>query len=161
MGQVNPRLHEPAAPHPVAPQNPNEFDRGVRHGIDLAMQQQDRMMAEARRNALVAAQSEPHLIMARKGGFDQGFAAGMQAAQKSAAGKDSQFTYADMEKARRRGFEEGKAASKGNGIPNVDEASMRKKMVDEMLESCRVIAESNPNMAPGVNAVRHKIKKLA
>ena len=37
----------------------------------------------------------------------------------------------------------------------------RHQLVSEMLEQCRVISESNPNMAPGVNAVRHRIKKLA
>jgi len=29
-----------------------------------------------------------------------------------------------------------------------------------VLNECKVIADSNPNMAPGVNAVRHRVRKL-
>ena len=125
----------------------------------MAATQQGRVLAEVRREALVAAHSEPFMQMARRGGFDEGFAAGMQASQKAAAPKDAQFTYVDVEKARQRGFAEGKSA--GSGIPNVDEARIRRKQLDEMLEDCRTIAESNPSMAPAVNAVRHMIKKRA
>ena len=158
----NPRqiYHEPIpSQHAVQ----SEFDRGVQIGLEMAMSQHGRVVAEARREALVAAQSEPYLMMARRGGFDEGFAAGMQASQRAAAPEGSRFTYADVEAARRRGFNEGRSAAPSSGIPNVDEASIRKKMVDEMLQECRVISESNPNMAPGpfVNAVRHRVKKLA
>lgn len=160
-----PRIHEAAAPHPIAgyrvQDDGSDFDRGVQHGIELAMQQQGRIVAEARREALVAVHSDPYLLMARRGGYDEGFAAGMQAAQRASAPRGSQFTYADVENARRRGFEEGRSATTQGGIPRVDESAMRRKIVDEMLEDCRVIAESNPNMAPGVNAVRHRIKKRA
>ena len=104
--------------------------------------------------------------MARRGGFDEGFAAGMQAAQRASAPKDAQFTYADVEKARRRGFEEGKSAAAGrsqSGIPNVDKSAIRKKAIDDMLENCRVIAESNPNMTSEafMKAVRQRSKKIA
>lgn len=152
---------------PVMPQGqrfsiPSEFDRGVEQGIAMAMQQHGRLMAEAKRNALVAAQQEPSLLMARRGGYEEGFNAGMQAAQKASAPKNAQFTYTDLERARRRGFEEGqaKAAQQSRGIPDVNEKAIRKKLVDEMLEQCRVIAESNPNMASGVKAVRRQIGKL-
>ena len=154
MGAPQEREHEVAAAHPM----PGEFERGMQHGIEMAMGQQGRVLAEVRREALVAAHSEPYLVMARRGGFDEGFNAGMQAAQRAEAPKTAQFTYADVEGARRRGYDEGRAASAG--IPNVNESSVRKKMVDDMLESCRVISESNESMAPGVNAVRHMIKKL-
>ena len=135
-----------------------EFDRGVQYGIALAQGHQQRALAEVRRNALVAAHSEPYLLMARRGGFEQGFAAGMQAAQKAGAGDRGKFTYTyqDLENARRRGVDEG-LTRKG---PD-DSSSIRKKLVDEMVEQCRIIAESNPAMAPGVNAVRHRLKKLA
>lgn len=141
------------------------FELGIQRGLELAAQQQGRVLAEVRREALVAAQSEPYLLMARRGGFDEGFAAGMQAAQRAAAPKDAQFTYADVEKARRRGYEEGKSSARRSrsGIPNVDEASVRKKAIDDMLENCRVIAESNPNMTSDafMKAVRQRSKKIA
>lgn len=171
------RLYRFAQARQAAPQNPrqiypehasehavqSDFDRGVQIGMQTAMNQQGRVFAEARREALVAAQSEPYLMMARRGGFDEGFAAGMQAAQRASAPEGSRFTYADVEAARRRGFNEGRSAAPSAGIPNVDEASVRKKLIDEMLQEVRVISESNPNMAPGpfVNAVRHRVKKLA
>ncbi len=145
-------VYETAVPRSM----PDEFDRAVQHGIEMA---RGRILAEVRREALVAAHSEPYLVMARRGGFDEGFNAGMQAAQRAEAPKAAQFTYTDVESARRRGYAEGKAAS--TGIPNVDEVSVRRKMLDGMLQDCRVIAESNPSMAPGVNAVRHLIKKRA
>jgi len=131
----------------------------------MAMQQHGRVVAEVRREALVAVHSDPYLLMARRGGFDEGFAAGMQAAQRAEAPKGAQFTYADVEKARRRGFEEGRSAAprQQGGIPNVDEARVRKKAVDDMLENCRVIAESNPNMdsTSFLKAVRQRSKKIA
>jgi len=33
-------------------------------------------------------------------------------------------------------------------------------MIDKMVEECRVIAESNPSMAPAAKAIRHRIKKI-
>lgn len=143
------------------PQDRSSFDRGVRQGIQIAMMQQGRIVADARRAALVAAQNEPYMQMARQGGYDQGYAAGLlqsSGGTPSSSSKDAQFTYMDVENARQRGYAEGRTAG---GIPNVDAKSVRKKMVDEMLEKCRVISESNPNMAPGVNAVRHMIKKIS
>ena len=133
----------------------------------MAMRQQGRMVAEVRRESLVAVHSDPYLLMARRGGYDEGFSAGMQAAQRASAPKDSQFTYVDVENARRRGFEEGRSASvsasRSSGIPNVDSAAVRKKAVDDMLESCRVIAESNPNMdsTSFFKAVQQRSKKIA
>jgi len=62
----------------------------------------------------------------------------------------------------RRGYNDGLAAGRSQAPSRggVDRAAVRDEMRREMLEQCRVIAESNPNMAPGVNAVRHRIKKL-
>ncbi len=54
-----------------------------------------------------------------------------------------------------RGFQAGRLSA-----PPIPAAASRKEMVDLMLNECKIIAESNPNMKPGVNAVRHRIKKL-
>lgn len=148
----------------IVQQQISEFDRGVQHGLHLARQQQDRFSAEARREALVAAQGTPYLIMARRGGFDEGFAAGMRAAQSAAGQKSAQFTYADVEAARRRGFEEGRSTTSQvqRAAPSMSETSIRQKAVEDMLESCRVIAESNPNMNSEsfLKAVRQRSKKI-
>lgn len=74
-----------------------------------------------------------------------------------------------LERARMQGYAQGVVAGRAiaaqeNTKPAQmrpeDIAAIRKKMQDDMLEECRVISESNPNMAPGVNAVRHRIRKL-
>lgn len=58
------------------------------------------------------------------------------------------------------GFAAGRAAAPQQSATPANEQAIRSKMREEMLERCRVIAESNPQMAAGVNAVRHMIKKL-
>lgn len=99
--------------------------------------------------------------------FEAGYAAGMRAAHghptaNKYSGK-THYTYLDLEDARRRGFEEGRAADRGPARPGtVDAAAIRKKAIDDMLENCRVIAESNPNMTSEAffKAVQHRSKKV-
>ena len=129
-----------------------------------------RIYEEARQRAFREAARGPYLAAARqKGyheGYDVGFREGEHAGLVKAADIDQFFTYSDVEGARRDGFQEGvfvgraqaKASEKARrGEP---EQFDRKKLIDEMLDQCHIIAESNPNMAPGVKAVRHRIKKL-
>lgn len=59
-----------------------------------------------------------------------------------------------------RGFQAGRLSAPQPTITPVNMAAVRQQMIDEMLNECKVIGESNPNMKPGVNAVRHRIKKL-
>lgn len=64
-----------------------------------------------------------------------------------------------QEQSYQRGYNAGMAAAgsvKQAPVTDFD----RQKLIDEMLNECKVIAESNPNMKAGVNAVRHRIKKL-
>jgi len=73
-----------------------------------------------------------------------------------------------LESARMRGYAQGVVAGRALAaqeirqpqVPATEIAAIRQKMRDDMLEQCRVISESNPGMAPGVNAVRHMVKKL-
>jgi hypothetical protein len=74
-----------------------------------------------------------------------------------------------LEHARMRGYAQGVVAGRALAaqevqhpqVPAAEIASIRQKMRDDMLEQCRVISESNPGMSPGVNAVRHLVKKLS
>lgn len=142
----------------------SEFDLGVKYGISIVREQQAREYAEVRREALVAAKGSPYFALARRGGFEEGFAAGMKAAQNPGQ-KGTQFTYADVESARRRGYEEGRStvSAQRNTTLSADESSIRKRAIEDMLESCRVIAESNPNMNSDsfLKAVRQRSKKIA
>jgi hypothetical protein len=73
-----------------------------------------------------------------------------------------------LENARMHGYAQGVVAGKALAaqevrqpqVPATEIAAIRKTMRDDLVEQCRVISESNPGMAPGVNAVRHMIKKL-
>jgi len=73
-----------------------------------------------------------------------------------------------LEHARMRGYAQGVVAGKALAsqevrqpqVPATEIAAIRQTMRDDLVEQCRVISESNPGMAPGVNAVRHMIKKL-
>jgi hypothetical protein len=145
-------------PHQVA------FESGLRHGMMLSAAQQRQAIHAAQQHALaLVSQNETRMARASQQGFDRGYAAGIAAnrgAQQPAAPKNSSgtYTYEDVEAARKRGYSAGQQAVKPSSGAN--ESSIRKKMVEEMVEQCRVIAESNPQMAPGVKAVRHMIKKL-
>jgi len=130
----------------------------------LSAAQQRHAVHAAQQHALaVVNQNETRIARASQQGFDRGYAAGMAAnrgTQQPAAPKNSSgtYTYEDVETARKRGYSAGQQAVRSPSGEN--ESSIRKKMVEEMVEQCRVIAERNPQMAPGVKAVRHMIKKL-
>lgn len=74
----------------------------------------------------------------------------------------------ELERARMDGYAQGVVAGRNlaqqefrpSGPSPQEMARVRQEMREAMLEECRVIAESNPNMAPGVNAVRHRIRKI-
>ena len=133
------------------------FNAGVDAGVRMASRQQGRMLAETERHMLARVHEEPFMVVARQSGYDRGVAAGMKQAAVAGGSKSAPgFSYTDVEDARRRGYADGRATTAGAANNGVS----RQKMVDDMLEQCRIIAESNPNMAPGVNAVRHRIKKL-
>ena len=132
------------------------LNTGIAIGVQMATERAKRPSSAREQVDLARINREPFMAMARHNGFEAGFAAGMKAAQKAEAPKAERFTYSDVENARRRGFQEGKSSAS----TSIDSKAVRSRIRDEMLEQCRVIAESNPNMAPGVNAVRHRIKKI-
>lgn len=77
-------------------------------------------------------------------------------------------TAQQLDRARMQGYAQGVVAGRALAnqeriqpqVPAAEISAIRKKMQDDMLEQCRVISESNPSMAPGVNAVRHRIRKI-
>lgn len=143
----NPRRIEPRVePDDVDPAR-EAYERGLRQGMQIAsMQQVQKTMA-------IVGRVESTIARAQQEAFDRGYRAAARVGPEKAG---SAYTYADIEAARSKGFEAGRKSS----APVPSESAIKKKLVDQMIEECRVIAESNPNMAPGVNAVRHRIKKL-
>lgn len=96
--------------------------------------------------------------------FKEGFAAGKeqatqiahrwanQAASEAAAAAKSHWY--------QRGLREGRlSAPKPPPMQAVNEKSLRKKFFDEALDDCHIIGESNPQMKPAANAIRHRLKK--
>lgn len=99
--------------------------------------------AEAERAAMqrVAILREREEAVAKRAAYERGFLAGAYSAQSVT----------------------GRPQPKVEHTPAVvDESSIRQKIVDEMLESCRVIAESNPNMDSKsfLKAVKQRSKKI-
>lgn len=69
----------------------------------------------------------------------------------------------DVERARIRGYEQGFAAGKSAVAPKpqgINKSAALQEFLSKASDACRVIAESNPNMAPGVNAVKRQISKI-
>lgn len=118
-------------------------------------------------DAEMAARRAEEVSRARRSGYQNGYMDGVTAGR-AMAGHQQQaaggFSYADIESARASGYAAGAAAAASNAhrhAPSTpDVASVRAKLISEMEEQCRVIAESNPGMAPGVKAVKRQIGKL-
>jgi len=155
------RRPPPPPQHPEVDPHQQAFESGLRHGMELSARQHHQALQAAQNQAIaLASHAESRIARAQREAFDRGYSAGMRAAPSQPQEKDtkSNYTFSDRQAARERGRAEGRReVAKSQGA---DEASIRKKMIDEMVEQCRVISESNPNMASGVNAVRHRIKKL-
>lgn len=147
------------------------FMEGYNNAISDYDRNKARIYEEARQRAFREAARGPYLAVVRQAGYregyDVGFREGERAGVMKAAEVDQFFTYSDVENARRDGFAEGVFAGRTQAKANEKarrgepESFDRNKLIDEMLDQCKIIAESNPNMAPGVKAVRHRIKKLA
>jgi len=143
----------------------SEFELGIQRGLQMAdRRMQERMVTRhvAVRPAII---QEPGARPAPLGGFVEGFNAGVRAAQLAGgarADNSGQYSYSDLENARRRGFVDGQNAATITKPAIADESSIRKKAIDDMLENCRVVAESNPNMTSEafLKAVRHRSKKI-
>lgn len=107
------------------------------------------------------ARQKPFMALAHQNGFKEGYEVGYgEGFQKGKlAIPKNQFNYKDLELARQRGFDDGYAAGRAKVAGEGDSAT-RNTVLGEVLHECDVISQSNPNMAPGVNAVRHRVKKL-
>jgi len=135
------------------------FESGFSHGMKIASMQQRQLLHE--QALAIGARSEQRMLSARNQGYDNGYRAGLAAAAqarpepKNSTGTGT-YTYSDVEAARARGYEAGKRVAPAASAPS--EKSIRDKIFKQ-LEEQRVVAESNPNMAPGVNAFMRMARK--
>jgi len=137
----------------AAPRRDRGFDeeRHYQRGYQAAMKnlasQREQIFESGYQRALVAAQEERR------------YAASETREQIRIA--QQQAYHAGLAQGQAAGYRRGMQQAASTTPAPVDVASLRRKMVNEMLDQCKIISESNPNMAPGVNAVRHRIKKLS
>lgn len=146
------------------------FMEGYNTAIGDYERNKSRIYEEARQRAFREAARGPYLAVARQKGYQEGYGDGYKEGERAgmvkASDVDEFYTRADVSNARREGFNEGvftgraqaRASQKARG--GESEEFDREKVIEEMLDQCKIISESNPGMAPGVNAVRHRIKKL-
>jgi hypothetical protein len=89
-------------------------------------------------------------------GYDKGRSVALQEAHQWAAQSAQKAEAAARNKWYQQGLREGREQAPVR-TASVD----RKALIDEVLMECRVIGESNPQMNPAMNALRHRLKKLA
>lgn len=95
-------------------------------------------------------------------GFDRGRNVALQEAHQWAAQSAHRAEEAAKNKWYQKGLREGREMARRT-MPKpaqADPTAVRKKMMDQVLAECRVIGESNPQMNPAMNALRHRLKKL-
>jgi len=94
-------------------------------------------------------------------GYDKGRQIALQEAHRWAAQSAERAEVAARNKWYQQGLREGRASAVKTAAPSpVDRAAVRREQMDEVLQECRVIGESNPGMNPAMNALRHRLKKL-
>lgn len=134
------------------------YESGLNQGMRIAsMQYRENLHHQA---LAIGARSEQRMASVRSQGYDSGYSAGLRAGMASSPEQKNStgtYTYSDVEAARARGFEAGKRVAPTASAPS--EKSMRDKIFKQLEEQQRVIAESNPNMAPGVNAFMRMVRK--
>jgi flagellar biosynthesis/type III secretory pathway protein FliH len=138
------------------------FDKGFQKAQERFVIERSRIISDAERRAMEMARKKPFMAMAHRNGYNEGYEIGYgKGFQKGqlAVPKNS-FSYKDLEHARQRGYDEGFAAGRTRMAGDPEPDGVRNTVIDEVLNECKIIADSNPNMAPGVNAVRHRVRKL-
>lgn len=94
-------------------------------------------------------------------GYDRGRNIALQEAHQWAAQSAQRAEMAAKNKWYQKGLREGRdMARRTMQQPTVDPKEARRQMMDSVLQECRVIGESNPQMNPAMNALRHRLKKI-
>lgn len=138
------------------------FDKGFQKAQERFVVERKKIISETEQRAMKAARTKPFMALAHQNGYNEGYEVGYGTGFENgqlAIPKNS-FSYKDLEQARQRGFDEGYAAGRTKMAGDPEPTGTRNAVIDEVLQECKVIADSNPNMAPGVNAVRHRVRKL-
>lgn len=138
------------------------FDKGFQKAQERFVVERRQITSDANKTAMKAARKKPFMALAHRNGYNEGYEVGYQSGYQKGqlAVPKNNFTYKDVEQARQRGYDEGFQAGRTRMAGDPEPSGVRNKVLDEVLNECKVIADSNPNMAPGVNALRHRVRKL-
>lgn len=90
-------------------------------------------------------------------GLQQAYDSGFIEGRRSGMSNANTIARTQAAEAFQRGLQQGRASAPQS--QPVDNAALRQSYYDEVLTDCRVIGESNPQMNPGMNALRHLLKK--
>lgn len=92
-------------------------------------------------------------------GYERGRGIALQEAQQWAAQSAHRAATAAKTEWYQRGIREGRAQT-SIAAPATEAKAIRAKVLDDVLQECKVIGDSAPPMNPAMNALRHRIKKL-
>lgn len=92
-------------------------------------------------------------------GYDRGRTVALQEAHQWAAQSAQRAEVAAKSKWYQKGLREGRQMAQ-LATTTADPQAARGKLMESVLQECRVIGESNPQMNPAMNALRHRLKKI-
>ena len=92
-------------------------------------------------------------------GYDKGRNIALQEAHQWAAQSAQRAEVAAKSKWYQKGLREGRQMAQ-LATTTGDPQAARGKLMESVLQECRVIGESNPQMNPAMNALRHRLKKI-
>ncbi len=92
-------------------------------------------------------------------GYDKGRNVALQEAHQWAAQSAQRAEMAAKSTWYQKGLREGREMAQ-KSLATADPKAARGKLMDQVLQECRVIGESNPQMNPAMNALRHRLKKI-
>lgn len=136
------------------------FDKGYQKAQERYIAEQQQLIVETERRAMEKAKQKPFMVLAHQNGYNEGYEVGYEKGFQKGQLVTPKFSYKDLEQARQRGFDDGYRAGCSKSESHAGSSATRNTVLDEVIKECDVIAQSNPNMAPGVNAVRHRVRKL-
>jgi len=138
--------HQPSYPQLTPELEERIYQRGfhdarLQHVAERARWQQERAVLE-RQKALSGEFSKQDMDTARQASYNQGYTSGHNTGY-------------------RLGVQAGQAQAAAQRKPATKVTEdVRNLMINKVLDECRVIGESNPQMEAGMKAVRHRIKKI-
>lgn len=144
----HPQQHQQPYPYLTPETEERIYQRGfhdanLQHVAERARWQQERAALE-RQKALQGEFSQHDMDTARHASYNQGYTKGHNTGYRLGV---------------QAGQAQGQAQRPAQPATKVTD-ELRQMMIDKVMDECRVIGESNPQMEAGMKAVRHRIKKI-